>query len=372
MYRFRNALTFVALACLVGAAFPILPEARGVSAGDGGSAALSAAIADAPPLHDKRVGVSQSEPDYCGPELTRETNPNAANRSSIEVGPPKFLVEDLAESRVWRHCISVLNRFDEQRIVELSTLDVVGSLDPDVTVETRDEPGGAGAWIELPVQRLELEPGERALVPYLLRLPDEMPVGTVVGAIRVTDVTNAAVTGGTRITRSLVSQLQITSPGGEARDLDIRSVRSTRFIWTGRDPEVIRATFTAVNQGTVLDTMEGRLVVDGLFGREVADIGGTPDVVLPSSAQRVTLRWDGVPFMGIYFPELRVKSTTGTRTVDLPNVIVLPPWPYIVGLVLALAMLVFGMVRRRRNAWREYLEDEDGADDDDGFYEDGQ
>ena len=323
------------------------------------SSTLDAAIAAAPPLHEQRVGISRNEPDYCAPSLQRSTNPNAANLDSIEVGPPKYLVEGLDSSPTWRHCISVLNRFDEPRTISLSTLDVVGSTDPDVTVQTRDNAQGAGSWIELSVRELELAPGERAVVPYLLRLPATLPGGTVVGAIRVTDSTGSDQEGGAKVTRSLVSQLQVTSPGGTARKLDIRSVRSTRLIWTGRDPEVIRSSFVAVNAGTILDTMTPRLVVDGLFGREVADIRGTPDVVLPDSAQRVTLRWDDVPFMGLYFPTVRVKSAAGTQPVDLPWVIVLPPMPYLIALAVALLLVVFGLVRRRRNSWRAYLDDDD-------------
>ncbi len=324
----------------------------------------SVELRDAPSLYEQRVGVSENEPNYCGTEVTRETNPNAANRDSIEIGPPKFLVENLDESRVWRHCISILNRFDELRTIELSMIDVVGSPDPAVTLQTREAPTGVGSWIEPLVMRLELAPGERAIIPYLVRLPETLPGGTVVGGIRVTDTTDRdRETQATRLTRSLVSQLQITSPGGEAKDLDIGSISSTRLIWTGRDPSVIRATFTARNEGTILDTMTPRLVVDGLFGREVADVSGLPDVVLPDSAQRVSLRWPGVPFIGVYFPKLLVASATGTTTTDLPMVIVLPPWPYILATGAALLLLIGGWIRRRRRAWQMYLDDEDEYED---------
>lgn len=321
--------------------------------------ASSIKLRDAPSLYEQRVGVSENEPNYCDTEVVRDTNPNAANRDSIEIGPPKFLVENLGASRVWRHCILILNRFDEPRTIELSTVDVLGSPDPAVTLETRDTPSGAGSWIEPLVSRLELDPGERAIVPYLVRLPETLPGGTVGGGIRVTDTTDLDREGGdARLTRSLVSQLQITSPGGEAKDLDIGSINSTRLIWTGRDPSVIRATFTVRNRGTILDTMTPRLAVDGPFGREVADIVGLPDVVLPDSAQRVTLRWTGVPFIGVYFPKLRIASATGTTTTDLPMVIVLPPWPYILAVGAALLLLVAGWFRRRRRAWQMYLDDE--------------
>jgi hypothetical protein len=255
--------------------------------------------------------------------------------------------------------------------VQLSTLDVVGSLDPNVTLETRDEPAGVGAWIEPVVDRVVLAPGERVLVPYLLRVPQQPPVGSSVGGIRVTDVTDSELEGGgALITKSLIVQLQATFPGGEARELSIRSVDSTRLVWTNRDPEVVIAKFIAANEGTVIDTMTPTLEVDGLFGRRVATVKGVPEVMVPQSAQRQTLRWRPIPFIGVYSPTLKISSEAGEQVIELPRVYIIPPLPYLVALGVALALLVYGLVRRRsRRGWRAYLDEElDGDEfDDDEF-----
>jgi hypothetical protein len=106
--------------------------------------------------------------------------------------------------------------------------------------------------------------------------------------------------------------------------------------------------------------MEPTLQVDGLLGRSVARVEGTPEVLIPASAQRQSLRWTGVPFIGVYTPTLRIESASGTRTIDLPRVWVLPPWPYILAVGVALLVLLIGVIRhRRRTGWRAYLDDDD-------------
>ncbi len=352
----------VAMACSVISACLLLapPTARSEDA------AIMAQIAAADPLWDKRTGVSEQEPNYCAPTITRETNINAANRNSIEVGPPKFLVDDLGDGRVWRHCISVLNRYDAPRTIELSTLDLVGSLDPNVTIETRDDPKAMGTWIQLPIDRFTLQPGERALVPYLLTLPESPPGGTNIGGIRVSDVTVAdGASAGAQISKSLVTQLQVTSPGGEARPIKVRDIRSTRFIWTNRDPSVLSVRYTVTNEGSVVDIVTPTLETYGLFGRRVGVVKGAPDVIVPNSTQRASIRWNPVPFIGVYNPKLVITSADGTTTIDLPRTWVLPPWPYVIGFFLALLALGFGIWRRRRNDWQQYLDDDDDAWDED-------
>lgn len=325
------------------------------------------ALAELPSLWERRVGVSQAEPDFCTTEQKRETNPSAANAGSLEAGPPKFLVEGLEPGRSYWHCIFILNRQAEERTFTLTTLDVGGSLDPNVTLETRDTPAVVGAWIELSTNRVTLAPGERVIVPYRVDIPEQPPVGTSIGGIRITDVTPLPGGAGAAVRRSVVLQLQITFPGGAARELEIDDIEARRLIWRGRDSPRYRVKFVVSNRGNVVDTFRPTLRVDGLFGRRVASITGTPDVIVPGSAQRASLEWSDPPWVGRYTPKLLVKSDAGTRTIELPTLWVVPPWPYLVALGISLLLALVIVVRRRSAAadWRQYLDEEEeyGYDD---------
>jgi hypothetical protein len=326
-------------------------------------AALQARIEAAPRLDDVRTGISTSEPEYCSASLVRSVNPNAANRSGIEAGPPKFLVEGLTAGSTWRHCVSIHNRSPEVRAVRIELLDITGSLDPNVRVETRPQPISVGSWITPLVTELVLEPGERVLVPYLLEVPTTPPGGTVAGGISVQDTMGSDLAGaGTRITRAVILQLQVTFPGGRAAPLQVEVERSTRFVWTGRDPDRAAATYTVSNVGEVVDLASPRLLVGGLFGRRVASVTAFPEVIIPQSALQYRTVWTNLPWIGVYRPTLEVKSGVDTQRIELPRVWVAPPWPVLLGFVLAVLLAVWGIVRRRQE-WRAYLDEEDGDDE---------
>lgn len=318
-------------------------------------------------LWPKRTGVSRSEPNYCQPIVSRDVNLSATNTNSIEAGPPKFLVEGLEAGATYRHCVFVFNRQKQPRTFELGTLDVDGSLDPRVTLRTEDKPSAVGAWITPALTTLTLQPGERALVPFTLQVPEQPPVGTNVGGVRVTDITNKeGSNGGALVRRSIILQLQVTFPGGESQDLSITQVRAPKFIWRGRDSTKYHLRYVVSNKGTVVDSITPTLRVDGLFGRRVFSVKGTPDVVVPGSAQYGRLRWGEVPWIGRYTPELVVKSEQGTRVVPLPTLWVIPPWPYVAAVGIALLATLIGFWHRRRHSWRQYLEDDDEFEDEPG------
>lgn len=314
-------------------------------------------LAQLPSLWEHRAGISEREPDFCPTELTRETNESAANRSSIEAGPSTFLVEGLSPGTTYRHCFYVFNRHADPRTFEFEGVDVTGSLDPDVRLETLDQPVLLGSWIRLPETRLELGPGERAVVPYELAVPPQPPAGTVTGGIRITDVTGED-TETTTVRKSLVLQVQTTFEGGIERKVKVSDVKAPRLLLRGIDADRYRVRYVVANEGTVVDVITQRLRVEGLFGRKVADVRRAPDVLAPRSAQHGELEWEGLPWIGRYEPRIEVATQDGASTVTLPTLWIVPPWPYIAAVALLVLALVVGIVRRRRAGWRAYLDEE--------------
>ena len=322
--------------------------------------AMSARLEAARSLYDLRTGISEDTPNTCTTEVVSEVNPNAANQGSLEAGPPKFVVE-APTSGTWRFCFHVRNRSQDVRTLNLSTVDVFGSSDPKVTLDTSDDPKAAGSWITLAVPSVTLQPGELVRVPYVLEIPPDPPKGALAAGIRISDPPPEGDTSA--VTRSLVVQLGLEFPGGVARKPVVEDIESTRFIWSDRSPNVTRATFTIRNDGTVIDTVTPAMRIDGLFGIEVGATSTTPEVLLPEGAYRTSLRWSDVPFAGVYRPTLTIRSQHGDRTIELPRVYVLPPWPWLVVIGLSVAVFVFGFIRSRRAQWKQYLDEEYDVDD---------
>ena len=76
-------------------------------------------------------------------------------------------------------------------------------------------------------------------------------------------------------------------------------------------------------------------------------------LVLPRGSRRISVRWNDMPWVGIYHPKLTVRCQTGcadgdSLTVRYPTLVVLPPWWVLVLIAAAIALPIARSVRRHR------------------------
>lgn len=370
-------------ACLSLVAATMLSIAGSATAGEAGDvgfvprASTPDALQRAEPLDDHLSGLSEQEPRVCvdadGDDLAairRELVPGSAGAGAITVSPASTEFQGITGGSSYRHCIVVHNRGDEVERYRLTTLDIVGSPNPRQQQDIIEPPTALGSWVRPLITEFAVQPGERVWIPLLIEPPGDLPLGTLTAGIRVTqlrpeaeDVTGAA------IRPSVTHRLHLTVPGGTARKLEVRDVRAPRVLWHGDGPIAYRARFVVANRGSILDVYDVRLRVRGL-GRQVGTASVPTSTVLPGGANSVVLVWDELPWIGWYSPRATVRSRAGEAEVELPNLLILPPWPVVIALLAALLLPILALLlrwRRRRSEWRGYLDDEDlddGAADD--------
>ena len=164
----------------------------------------------------------------------------------------------------------------------------------------------------------------------------------------------------------MLHKVVITFPGGRNEKLNVTDVRAPRVLShkNGEKSYVLR--LNVQNVGNMVEVHQTKLKMGGL-GRTVGSASSGDSVLLPNGAERVVIRIDDMPWIGIYRPKGTVSGRAGDVALDLPWLIVLPPWPFVLAIVIALLIPVFVVVRHRLQAradWQDYLDDEDGDDGD--------
>lgn len=327
--------------------------------------ATKAELARAEPLHPLLSGISKDYPDTCKgiTEPLRERLTGIEPIEQFDIGPPQIESSNLTQGRTYLTCISIMNRAAKTVGFELTTVDIVGSPDPDQKQELRFQPSVVGTWLRPALTKVRLAPLERIFIPFVIDVPTGAPAGTNVGGLQVTRLDEAPGGGvtGAGIRVSSIQKLIITFPGGEAKPVRVSRLKAPWILSRNKSEKVYRARFIAHNESSIVDAYDVKLDMTGL-GRSVGATRTDTSVLLPGGAERVVLRIGDMPWIGIYRPTAEIRGRGGEVPVRLPWLLVLPPWPYVVALVVAALLPLVALVRRwraRRAEWMLYLDDEE-------------
>lgn len=330
--------------------------------------ATPAQVAAAQPAHGLLTGISKDFPAICEglQEPTREDAGAVGTSDRVDIGAPAIELEGLEPGRSYSYCFFVHNRATTKLGFRISATELVGSPDPNQKQDLVRPPVSVGTWIHPTLTQFTLAPGERLYVPYVIDVPVGAPGGTSAGALEVVRIDNpdaaSEAASGAGFSITMLHKVFVTFPGGEARPLQVTSVVAPSVLSSGGADTGYVARFNVRNRGTVVETYTGRLQMRGL-GMEVASSTSPVSILLPGAAERSRVRIADMPWIGIYKPRATVAGRDGKVEVPLPWLVVLPPWPYLVALALAVLLPLFVALRRwrqRRSEWARYL-DEDAA-----------
>jgi hypothetical protein len=293
--------------------------------------------------------------DVVIPGVTYDADPDEVplNRK-VSISPPLFEAEQPLEAGDRFVClVKIRSRYDRRATFELRSVGIVGSHSGRTTAEflDADDPDAAATaadWITPVVDHVSLDPRGVALVPVVVTVPQDPPVGSAYGALDVVATSAAAGPGDTNLgieTHVLASFL--LAVGGEgAPKLVLKDAHAPKLRWN-RDPWTLRAKLD--NEGTLHATPRGRVRIRSLFGNVVNELRVADLPLLPGGRTRVVRTWDDVPWFGIYRWDLRVRDARAEgdaiRYARADGwFVALPPWWV---LAISAAIIVIALLGRR-------------------------
>ncbi|SBT54261.1 protein of unknown function (DUF916) [Micromonospora narathiwatensis] len=234
---------------------------------------------------------------------------------------------------------------------------------------TRDKKSvGIGAWVHADRERVVIQPGKTAEVPFAVNIPDNAPPGDYAGGI-VTSLTQANEAEGINVDRRLGIRIKLRisgelKPSLTVEDLHIDYAGTSNPFGKG-DATV---TYRIHNTGNAILSAQQAVSVTGPFGWLRADAGdvAAPPELLPGESWTVT-----VPVHGVA-PAVRLAATVGLTplltdasgsTTALDPVSTTAhgwaiPWTLLVLVVVLLAAVVGApLLARRGRARRKQRED---------------
>lgn len=239
-------------------------------------------------------------------------------------------------------------------VLSLHAADAFTTDNGELDLRTRDrQPASVGAWLRVDQDRISLQPGESAEIPFTVSIPSDAAPGDHMGGI-VTAPTSVSGSTGPVVRVAISVNLRV----GESFQPSL-AVEDLKVDYTGDPLGAGRAvvTYTIRNTGDTMLAAEQSVVVAGPLAtfRVSADAVEKSPRLLPKEIWRVSVPVDGVPASGLLTATVTVVplytdpagSMGPLAAFDHSGQGWAVPWlPLLLVLVLVLVVLVAVAIRR--------------------------
>lgn len=278
----------------------------------------------------------------------------------IRISPPTVAIDAEAGS-ITKLCAMVSNRSKDPAFVRLDAVDLATTSDPDSSLVIAEGDGrvaryGLGAWFRFPADVVELAPGDDIVIPYSIRVPNDAPNGTSYGALRLQTIPDPANSSGVVAIASLAQRTEVTLPGDASQRLTFDHIKSPSGL-LGTDASA-RFEFVAHNDGTTTEVLTPSVSIGASYARggKTPSIKAGKDPVYRGASRRFKLRWTDRPWIGQFKPVLTVTDARGKEVFRKQlDTIYIIPWWFVAAIAGAIALILFGRWRRKREL-RRYFE----------------
>lgn len=212
-------------------------------------------------------------------------------------------------------------------------------------------------------------PGENTEVTYRISTPSSIPAGGQYAVLFAHTLSSNTLSSGikTEASPGLVVYGRAageTISSAEITDLKLSQTMKVRSDQAGAEDEfveknLINASAKVKNTGNVDFMAQGKLRVEGIFGRNYYETPSTQSRVsiIPETELTVSDQWDETPYFGIFKVSWTV-SAAGTTAEPIVTIMVLLPAPILVAIILLLTILIVWiiiMVRKRKERRSRFM-----------------
>ena len=276
----------------------------------------------------------------------------------------------------------ILNKGDEPVTVEVYSVDATttsqGSFAPG---DSYTEPTGVGSWVAMSGREFELEPNSEILVPFTIKIPEEVDVGDHMGAVIIQKkMPDESETGGTGV--SIVTRVGVriyeTVPGEVIKDLDINSMtwryndkilfegevnnnwlRFKRYLGFGK-PAVIEVELENKGNNRLLPV--GQFTLTNMFGQVSHEQESDLGEIFPKETNNISVSWTK-PFPPLGRYKLNLAATFDEELLPEETQIIIWVLPYNLILILVILAVIVILIRliiqlimiKKRKNWATHV-----------------
>ncbi|MCK5059620.1 MAG: hypothetical protein KAR00_00520 [Candidatus Pacebacteria bacterium] len=236
--------------------------------------------------------------------------------------------------------IQVINRSDEPVKVEVNIKDFV-PLKGTVTIQIIERAEGVTTvkdWVTLdPGYTFILPENGSKQVTYTINAPNNAEPGGHFG-VALFKANKIVEEGQLKIGTELGMLIFVTIPGSHLQKGDLLGFSSEKFVQKG--PVNFNVDFE--NTGTVHFEPKGTIRITNIFGKEVANIPISGQIVLPGGVRTLFASWQTASLLlGRYKAEINIKDGEGNvLTATAVTFYAFPLW-YLVSFILCVVVLFF-------------------------------
>lgn len=219
--------------------------------------------------------------------------------------------------------------------------------------------------------KFEAGAGESVEVAYRISTPSSIPAGGQYAVLFAHTLSSNTLSSGikTEASPGLVVYGRAageTISSAEITELQLNKTMKVRGDTPNADGEIeyvekniINASAKVKNTGNVDFMAQGKLKVEGIFGRTYYETPSTQSRVsiIPETELSVSDQWDETPYFGIFKVSWTV-SAAGTTAEPLTQVMLILPAPILVAIILLLTILIVWiiiMVRKRKERRSRFM-----------------
>ena len=268
------------------------------------------------------------------------------------VGPGRFDLQlEPGQTQVVE--ISIANRLGEGRWFRFEAEDIVGSDNPNETVQLLGDEEGPYSlrdFLSVPYQEFYLEHGYRARIPIKVSLPPDTQPGGLYGSLLASVTSQPTEVGevsGSRPGSVIVTRIGtlffITTPGDIIYNSELIdfSTRNRRHFFA-ESPNLFD--LVVENYGSVHTNPYGHIIIRNILGTEVGRINIQPWYVMPQSVRTRELSWDRELLIGRYTATAQINRGYDDVIDELSFTFYVIPWK-LVSSVFFVLLLFFLLLR---------------------------
>lgn len=206
----------------------------------------------------------------------------------------------------------------------------------------------------------QAQSGESVEIQYRIATPSSIPGGGQYAVLFAHTLSNSTTASGIKTEASPGLVVYGRSTGDTITTAEIRDLKISRTFETtdGEKKSLINASAKVKNTGNVDFMAQGRLRVEGIFGRTYYETDGTSGrtSVIPEAELSVSDVWENTPYFGLFRTTWTVTAAGETESIS--QIILILPLPIVVVIILLLTIVIVWIIifiRKRKERRSRFM-----------------